>query len=300
VDTDLSHRAGFVNILGYPNVGKSTLINALVGERLAIITAKPQTTRQRMFGIVNTENAQIVFSDTPGKVDDPRYEMHRIMNQSIRTALDDADLILLMATCEDEVSKIAAILPHKSSSAPVFLILNKSDQAEESRINQLLEEYEQTGSYERIFVISALEKTGVTELMEAIFEAMPVHPPYFPKDQMTDKPERFFVSEIIREKILEQYHQEIPYSCEVIVESFQERESNKGPITDIRAIIYVNRKSQKAIIIGKGGDAIKKLGMESRKSIEDFLQIHVFLDLYVKVRENWRDDERTLRHFGYN
>ena len=300
MDIEQKHRAGFVNILGFPNVGKSTLMNALVGERLAIISSKPQTTRQRMLGIVNTDSAQIVFSDTPGKVDDPRYEMHRIMNQSIRTALDDADLILLMATFQDEPDRISEILPHKKIRVPVFLVLNKVDEVPADEAAEVVKQYGTRMIFDRIFMISSLHKTGVTELMKAVHDMMPEHPPYFPKDQLTDKPERFFVSEIIREKILELYHQEIPYSCEVIVEDFKEREGKSGSLIDIRAVVYVNRKSQKAILIGKGGEAIKKLGIESRKSVEEFLQSHVFLDLYVKVRENWRDDERSLRSFGYN
>ena len=276
-------------------------MNLLVGERLAIITPKPQTTRQRMLGIVNTDTSQIVFSDTPGKIDDPRYEMQKVMNRSIRTAFEDADLVLLMTTVEEKPESIDSLIQQSGKSdAPVFLIVNKSDLVEEDKLDPIVTAFSERGKFARVFVISALNNRNVDELYAAIEGSMPIHPPFYPKDQLTDKPERFFVSEIVREKILEQYHQEIPYSCEVIVESFKHEESSKGPIIKIAATIYVNRKTQKAIIIGKQGKAIKKLGMEARKDIETFLESHVFLELYVRVKENWRDDERLLRSFGYN
>ena len=295
------HRAGFVNIVGHPNVGKSTLMNALLGERLAIITHKPQTTRQRMLGILNTDDLQIVFSDTPGRVVDPRYEMHRIMNRSIQIALEDADVILMMTTVgelqNDESFFDSWRLP---DDVPRILVINKVDTTDANSVAELAARFGQDARFHSVHTISALHKQGVEQLLEAITALIPVHPPYFPKDQLTDKPERFFVAEIIREKILELYQQEVPYSCEVLVESFKHEESRKGPLIRISATIYVARKTQKAILIGKGGEAIKKLGTAARKDVETFLNSHVFLELYVKVRDNWRDDERTLRSFGYH
>lgn len=275
-------------------------MNALLGDKLAIVSYKPQTTRHRLLGILNTDEYQVVFSDTPGRVLDPSYEMHKAMNRSIQLAIEDADVILLMTTFEEigrEDQDVSAWnLP---PDTPRILVINKADTAEPDQVRTTIEHFTGLGSFAHVHAISALHRAGVDALMKDILALIPVHPPYFPKDQLTDKPERFFVSEIIREKILEQYQQEVPYSCEVVVESFKAEESKKGPLIRISAVIYVNRKTQKGILIGKGGEAIKKLGTSARKDIEAFLESHVFLDLYVKVRANWRDDERTLKGLGY-
>ena len=294
------HRSGFVNIVGKPNAGKSTLMNALVGERMSIITRKPQTTRHRICGILSGEDFQIVFSDTPGFVADPSYKMHSAMNQFIRISFEDADLILFMVDATEPFDATHPIIPElQKAKVPIFTVLNKMDLVDEKKIEELIEEIGAILPESEIVPISALKKKGVDKLMERINDALPEGPAYYPKDQLTDKPERFFVSEIIREKILDQYHEEIPYSCEIAIESYKEDVSRKGPIIRIRALIYVMRKSQKAIIIGKRGESIKKLGTAARKEIETFLDNHVFLELHVKVRDNWRDDERMLKYFGY-
>ena len=295
-----NHKAGFVNILGNPNVGKSTLMNELVGERMSIINRKPQTTRHRILGIVSEDGYQIVFSDTPGRVHKPQYQMHDAMNRFVKIAYQDADVVLFVTTVRE---KGADLHSHISDIAklpmPKFLLINKIDLVTEDQVNSMVDDYEMLEIFDKIFPISAMHKTGVDQIMPAIIDALPEHPPFYPKDQLTDRPERFFVTEMIRDHILELYHQEVPYSCEVIIEDFKEGTDKTGEITRIRAVIYTNRKSQKAIIIGKGGESIKRLGTRSRKDIEQFLETRVFLDLHVKVRENWRDDELSLRRFGY-
>lgn len=294
------HRAGFVNIIGNPNVGKSTLMNAIVGERMSIITHKPQTTRHRIIGIVSQPEYQIVFSDTPGFITTPSYKMQERMNVAVLEAFEDADAMLWVidATDEQEIPDDHPLLGKlQRLECPLFLVINKMDAVENDRLEVLKNQWQSRFPNASICPISALQKTGVTELLTALADKMPIHPPYYPDDQLTDKPERFFVSEIIREKILLLYHQEIPYSCEVVVESFKE-DGIKG-ITRIRAIIYVVRASQKNIVVGKAGEAIKQLGIAAREDIEKFLDQKVFLDLFVKVRDNWRDDEQTLKHFGY-
>jgi GTPase len=295
------HKSGFVNIIGRPNVGKSTLMNRLVGERMSIITNKPQTTRHRIFGILSGDDFQIVFSDTPGFIRQPSYRMQEMMNRSVNTTFEDADLMLFMTETQEEYDAEDPLLGRlKTAGAPVFLILNKTDLVSAERAEQMAEQWRELIPFSKVFLISALRGTGVDELLPAILEALPEGPEYYPKDQLTDRAERFFVSEIIREKILELYHQEVPYSCEVSVEEFKETETKDGlPLARIRAEIYVARKTHKPIIIGKDGESIKKLGSEARKSIETFLDSKVFLELHVKVRDNWRDDETALRRFGY-
>ena len=291
------HRSGFVNILGYPNVGKSTLLNALLGDRLSIITSKPQTTRHRILGILNEEGYQIVFSDTPGVIDDPSYSMQSAMNKMAYSVVEDADLLLLMTDPYDQYTgeeRIFQLL--KKHEFPVFLIINKSDLVTGERMEDVKKHWGSIFEPDQIFIISAKEKLGVSDLLNAIVEKLPEGPPYYPKDQLSDRNLRFFVSEIIREKILEQFKQEVPYSCEVVVDEYLEE---KESITHIHASIYVDRKSQKSILIGKGGTAIKKLGIASRESIEAFLNEKIFLQLKVKVKDNWRDDDRMLKHFGY-
>lgn len=294
------HKAGFVNILGNPNVGKSTLMNVLVGEHMSIINRKPQTTRHRILGIVNTDEYQIIFSDTPGRIHDPQYEMQMAMNRFIRSSYQDADVVLFMTTAVEKGEALEAHIQEVTKlDVPRYLILNKCDLAGQEQVDTLVSHYKDMGIFQQIFPISAMHKKGTGKILPTIVDKLPVHPPFYPKDQLTDRPERFFVTEFIRDNILDLFHQEIPYSCEVVVEDFKVGESRSGEITRIRAVIYVNRKSQKSILIGKSAEAIKRLGTRSRKDIESFLQTRVFLDLNVKVRENWRDDEASLRRFGY-
>ena len=295
----MTHKSGFVNIIGKPNVGKSTLVNALVGEKMSIINSKPQTTRHRIFSILNEERFQIVFSDTPGLIQRPAYKMQDKMNRFAYSTFEDADIFLVVTDGgkPDEIPP-KALLKLKGADVPKILVVNKADSLSESAIEQSIFEWEKEVSFIKTLVISALHKINTGLVLDIILKNLPVGPAYYPKDQLTDKPERFFISEIIRNQILNLYHQEIPYSAEVIVTSFTEAEGKD--LIKIAAEIVVERKSQKPIIIGKGGKGIKQLGIESRKEIEAFLDRHVFLELFVKVKDNWRDDERFLREFGYN
>lgn len=295
------HKSGFVNIIGRPNVGKSTLMNALMGERMSIITNKPQTTRHRIIGLLSDEDFQIVFSDTPGIINDPHYKMQEAMNKFVNTTFEDADIMLFVTDVNEEYSADDPIIERlKSVQIPLFLVINKTDTVEETEVKRTMEVWKSRVGFRKAIAISALNQVNTEELLKLVLEFLPEGPVYYPKDQLTDRPERFFVSEIIREKILEQYHQEIPYSVEVIVDSFKETTTKAGePLVRIEAHIYASRKTQKPIIIGKGGSAIKKLGTSARKSIETFLDSKVFLELRVKIKENWRDDERLLKYFGY-
>ena len=295
------HKSGFVNIIGQPNVGKSTLMNTLVGERMSIITNKPQTTRHRIVGIVSEEDYQVVFSDTPGFIDDPHYKMQEAMNSFVKAAFEDADIMLWIAEVTDEPAKDLLLKERlKKLETPLFLVINKIDTVKVEEVAMSIQRWNKAFDFTEIIPISALEKKNTDTLMKLILKYIPEGPVYYPKDQLTDKPERFFVSEIIREKILLQYKQEVPYSCEVVVESFKETETKHGePLVRIAALIFVARKTQKVIIIGRKGDAIKRLGTEARKAIEIFLDSKVFLELHVKVKDNWRDDDRMLKHFGY-
>jgi len=295
------HKSGFVNIIGRPNVGKSTLMNALVGERMSIITSKPQTTRHRIIGIVSEEDYQLVFSDTPGIVVEIGYKMHEAMNRFVASTFKDSDVMLFVTDKYDKYEEDGPTVTRlKQLKVPLFLVINKTDQSSDEEITALIKKWNNWIDFKETVPISALNKTNTDKLLELILENTPEGPVYYPKDQLTDKPERFFVSEIIREKILQQYKKEVPYSCEVIVDSFKVDKTNKGEdITRIEAHIYVNRKTQKPIIIGKGGSAIKKLGIEARKDIETFLNTKVYLELYVKIKENWRDNDRVLKSFGY-
>jgi GTP-binding protein Era len=295
------HRSGFVNIVGMPNVGKSTLMNRLVGERMAIITPKPQTTRHRLIGIVSADDYQIVFSDTPGFVEGAAYRMQKTMNAQVREAFEDADLVLFMTDVRESYPAGHPLFEQlRVLEVPVFLVLNKVDLVPPERVAELVAEWRSRFAFAEIIPIAAVHGTNTDFLFEKILTSLPEGPEYYPKDQLTDRPERFFVSEIVREKILEQYQQEIPYSCEVEVESFKEGETSAGEaLVRIAATIYVNRKTQKSILIGKNGESIKRLGTAARQSVEAFLEKKVFLELYVKVREGWRDDEQTLRRFGY-
>lgn len=295
------HRSGFVNIIGRPNAGKSTLMNALVGERMSIITAKPQTTRHRIIGLLSGEDFQIVFSDTPGIIQDPAYKMQEAMNRFVDSTFEDADIMLFVVGADESYDDDDPIVQQLlNSKAPVYLVLNKIDLSDQATIIEQIETWQKRLKLAGIFPIAALHKQGTEGLLQTVIDALPEGPAYYPKDQLTDRPERFFVSEIIREKILENYHQEIPYSVEVGVESFKETQTNKGEdLIRIRAEIYVMRATQKSIIIGKGGSSIKQLGTDARKALETFLESKVFLDLHVKVRDNWRDDEQWLKRFGY-
>ena len=300
------HKSGFVNIIGNPNVGKSTLMNALLGERMSIITNKPQTTRHRIIGIWNDDDFQIVFSDTPGIIHDPHYKMQVSMNHFAFSAFEDADILIYM-TDTVEKPNITERLKAKIEKveSPIFLLINKVDISTQARVTKIMEYWKGEFSHQKhmifkVFPISALEKVGVSHILEEIKSILPEGPPYYPKDQLTDKSERFFVSEIIREKIMLLYHQEIPYSCQVIIDQFKEGDSRSGKIIRISADIFTSRPTQKSILIGKNGEMIKKLGTESRKDIETFLDEKVYLELRVKVKQDWRDDERTLKYFGYS
>ena len=296
------HKSGFVNIIGRPNVGKSTLMNALVGERMSIITAKPQTTRHRIIGILNGDDFQVVFSDTPGFVRKPTYKMHDAMNSFVKETFEDADIMLFVTEpseafdAEDSIIQRLQNVPY-----PKFLVLNKSDKFERSVMDAYEAQISQLVDFQKVIRISALRKENTEGLLSVVKEALPEGPEYYPKDQLTDRPERFFCAEIIREKILLNYREEIPYACEVVIEEFKETETNRGEkLARIKSTIFVGRDNQKLILIGKNGAAMKKLGMDARKDMETFLESKVFLEMTVKVRENWRDDEKMLKHFGYN
>ena len=292
------HRAGFVNIVGNPNVGKSTLMNALVGERLSIITSKAQTTRHRIMGIVNGDDFQIVYSDTPGVLK-PNYKLQEQMLEFSRSALVDADVLLYVTDIQDASDKNADFLEkvkRMAGQTKVFLIINKIDLTTQETLEQLVAFWHKQLPEAAIFPISAQERFGIDQLFDAIKAALPECPPFFDKDQLTDKPARFFVDEIIREKILLNYDKEIPYSVEVEVESFHEEEN----LIRISAVIYVERDSQKGIIIGKAGSALKRVGSQARHDIEAFFGKQVFLQLFVKVDKDWRSSQSRLRHYGYD
>ena len=294
----MDHKAGFVAIIGYPNVGKSTLMNALVGERLSVITHKAQTTRHRIKGIVSGEGFQIVYSDTPGILR-PGYLLHRSMMSAVLSALSDADIILLMTEPGVDFREEQILENIRTAGVPVIVAINKMDRKEEAQIMSDTEKWRSLLPNAAILPVSALKGTNLDLLMNLILEKLPDSPPYFPKEDLTDLSERFFVSEIIREKILLNYSDEIPYHAEVIVNEFKERRKGEEEIIYLHATIYVARESQKAIMLGKEGSAIKKLGTEARKEIEAFLGKKVFLELTVKVEKNWRENERTLKRFGY-
>ncbi len=291
----MTHKSGYVNIIGNPNVGKSTLMNVLVGEKLSIITSKAQTTRHRILGIVNHDNYQIIFSDTPGIIHAPAYKMHEVMNSHIRTALIDADLIIYVVDVADKVSHEENINWLKDAKLPLFVVLNKIDLSTQEDVALLIDQWKLLLPEAKVFPISAAHSFNTDGLMEMILDVLPESPPYFPKDELTDKSMRFFVSEIIREKILLHYKQEIPYSVEVAVDSYEESEK----LIKIEAHLYVARESQKAIIIGKNGAAIKRVGTDARIDMEEFIGKKVFLQLSVKVMKDWRDNETLLRRFGY-
>lgn len=289
------HKSGFVNIVGNPNVGKSTLMNALVGEKLSIITSKAQTTRHRILGIVNGEDFQIIYSDTPGVLK-PNYRLQETMLKFSRSALTDADVLLYVTDVTDNYEKnIDFVEKVNQNPAPTILVINKIDLINQEKLEELVAKWKSVLPKAEIYPISATEKFNIEPLLNRIKELLPESPPFFEKDQLTDKPARFFVTEIIREKILLYYEKEIPYSVEVEVEEFKEEEK----LIRINAVIYVERDSQKGIIIGKGGKSIKKVGTEARKEIEGFFEKKVYLELFVKVEKDWRNKEMKLKNFGY-
>ena len=291
----MSHRSGFVNILGNPNVGKSTIMNALVGEKLSIITAKAQTTRHRIMGIVNGEDFQIVYSDTPGILR-PQYKLQETMMNYVNSALTDADLILYVTDVTERTADEGEYIDKiKESGIPVIIAVNKVDLTNQDELEKIVGSWHLAFPGSPIIPISALKNFNLESLLNAVLAKLPDGPPYFPKDQLTDKYERFFASEIIREKILINYKKEIPYSVEIEIESFNDEKD----ILKIRALIHVTRDSQKGIIIGHKGSMLKRVGTEARHDMEDFFRKKVFLELYVKVTKDWRDKPLSLRRFGY-
>ncbi|MFN8775891.1 MAG: GTPase Era [Flavobacteriales bacterium] len=289
------HKAGFVNIIGNPNAGKSTLMNALLGEKLSIVTPKAQTTRHRIMGILNGEDYQVVYSDTPGVLD-PKYKLHEGMMKSVGTAMTDADLILLVVDLADKQPLHGPTMESiRKTRIPVFVVLNKFDLVGTEAANDAFAYWQSELPAARVFPVSAKEHIYTRELMQEILRILPESPPYFPKDEVSDRTMRFFVAEIIREKIFLLYEREIPYSCEVVVEEYKEEEG----LVRIAALILTERESQKRILIGHQGGMLKKVGTLARKDIEAFIGQQVFLSMFVKVEEDWRSDVKRLKRFGY-
>ena len=288
------HKAGFVNIIGNPNVGKSTLMNALVGERLSIITSKAQTTRHRIMGIVNGEDFQIVYTDTPGIVN-PHYKLHEQMMGFVNNALEDADLFLLVTEVGETFKNQEVLTKIVNSTTPVILVINKIDLSNQQVISEKIDYWQKQIPRAIVVPASATERFNIDTIFDHIINLLPENPPYFPKDELTDRSMRFFVSEIIREKLLLFYQKEIPYSCEVAVESYEEKEG----VDNIHAVIFVERESQTAFLRGHQGKSVKKGGIEARKDIEEFTGKKCFLNLYIKVMKDWRNNDRALKQFGY-
>lgn len=289
------HKAGFVNIIGNPNVGKSTLMNAFVGERLSIITSKAQTTRHRILGIVNGNEFQVIFSDTPGIIK-PAYELQNAMMNFVTSAIEDADVLLYMVEIGEKVAKNEDIFNQLlKSTKPIIVLINKIDKSSEDEVNKAVENWSKQIPMAEIYAISALNNFGIEQVFQQILEHLPESPAFYPKDSLTDKPERFFVNEVIREKILMHYKKEIPYSVEVQTESFEELDH----IINIHTVIMVERQTQKGIIIGHKGKALNRIGTEARKDLQKFFQKKIYLDIFVKVDKNWRSDERKLKGYGY-
>jgi len=290
------HRAGFVNIIGNPNVGKSTLMNAFVGEKLSIITSKAQTTRHRILGIVNGDDFQVILSDTPGIIK-PAYELQASMMDFVKSAFDDADVLIYMVEIgEKELKDEAFFNKIKSANIPVLLLLNKIDTSNQEQLEEQAQLWQEKVPNAEFIPISALEGFQVKEVFNRIIELLPESPAFYPKDQLTDKPERFFVNETIREKILMHYKKEIPYAVEIDTEEFFEEDK----IIKMRSVIMVERETQKGIIIGHKGAALKRVGIEARKDLEKFFGKQIHLELYVKVNKNWRSNSKQLKRFGYN
>lgn len=294
--TETTHKAGFVNIVGKPNVGKSTLMNVLIGERLSIISSKAQTTRHRIMGLINDENFQIVFSDTPGMLK-PKYELQKSMMGFVNISLEDADVILFVTDLYETEEEIEDIITKiNQSGVPVLLVINKIDLSKEGQLEEVTAYWTERVKADAVIPISALENFNTQRILQEILDRLPFHPPYYDKDELTDRPERFFASEIIREKIFHNYKKEIPYSTEVTIEDFYEEKA----IIRIRAEIYVERDSQKGILIGQGGKALKKVGIQAREELERFFGKKIFLETHVKVEDNWRKNKNKLKRFGYD
>jgi GTP-binding protein Era len=294
----MSHKAGFVSIIGKPNVGKSTLMNALVGEKLSIITPKAQTTRHRILGIVNEEDYQIVFSDTPGIIK-PLYGLQDSMMSSVKGALTDADLIIFVTDINEQHDENDVLEKIINTDIPLVVLLNKIDNATQEQVDEKSAYWQEKLNPKHIYAISALHQYNLEGILPMVLSFIPEHPAYYDKEELTDRSQRFFVSEIIREKIFLNYKKEIPYSTEVIVTAFKEEQTKSGPMVRITAEIVVERDSQKNILIGTGGAMLKKVGMESRKDIEKFLDQKVFLETFVKVIPDWRSKKNYLKNFGY-
>jgi GTPase len=292
------HKAGFISIVGKPNVGKSTLMNELIGEKLSIITSKAQTTRHRIMGIVNGEtpdfNFQMIYSDTPGIIK-PVYELHKAMMEFVHGSLEDADVILFVTDIYEKYDEEDVIQKLQKCESPIILIINKIDLANPEIIEEKINYWKNVFTPTLILNISALEKIGIDGLLQNIIDLLPSHPPYFPKDELTDKPERFFAAEIIREKIFTNYKKEVPYSCEVVITAFKESEE----IIKVSSEIYVERSTQRAILLGHKGERIKIVGIEARKEMESFFGKKVFLEQYIKVEPDWRQKKSKLENFGY-
>jgi GTP-binding protein Era len=296
VMTENTHKAGFVNIIGKPNVGKSTLMNVLIGERLSIISSKAQTTRHRIMGLINEDNYQIVFSDTPGMLK-PKYELHKNMMSFVHMSLEDADVILFVTDLFETDEEIEDVLEKiNDSGVPVLLVINKIDLNKEGKLEEVTAYWTQRLRTSAVIPISATESFNTERILQEILDRLPVHEPFYDKDELTTRPERFFASEIIREKIFINYKKEIPYSTEVAIEEFFEDHK----IIRIRAVIYVERSSQKGIIIGEGGKALKRVGIQARHEMEKFFGKQIFLETYVKVEEDWRKNKNKLKKFGYD
>ncbi|MCC6840591.1 MAG: GTPase Era [Flavobacteriales bacterium] len=291
----MEHRAGYINIIGRPNVGKSTLLNALLGEQLVIVNPKAQTTRHRILGILNGEDHQLILSDTPGILE-PAYKLQESMMQAVDEALGDADVLVVMVELGETPAKSAGLLSKAQRfTGPIVVLINKVDKGDEGRLNEAFDQWQAAFPEACVLPISALHGLHIKELRSKLIGMLPAHPPYFPKDELSNRDMRFFISEIIREKVLSIYKQEIPYSTQVVVNSYEE-----GPeLVKVQADVVVMRESQKGIIIGRGGGALRQLGTEARKAMEKFIGNKVFLDLKVKVDEDWRGDDRKLRQYGY-
>ncbi|HLW20338.1 MAG TPA: GTPase Era, partial [Cyclobacteriaceae bacterium] len=294
--TENTHKAGFVNIVGKPNVGKSTLMNVLIGERLSIISSKAQTTRHRIMGLINGDDFQIVFSDTPGMIK-PKYELQKSMMSFVNISLEDADVIVFVTDLYENEEEIEQVIEKiNQSGVPVLLVINKIDLSKENQLEEVTAYWTERIKAETVIPISALEGFNTERILQEILDRLPFHAPFYDKEELTDKPERFFASEIIREKIFHNYKKEIPYSTEVAIVDFYE----EAEIIRIRAEIYVERESQKGILIGQGGKALKRVGIQAREELERFFGKKIFLETHVKVEDNWRKNKNKLRRFGYD
>lgn len=293
-----THFSGFVHLFGNPNVGKSSLVKALCGQKLAIISDRPQTTRHRIFVIYNDENHQAVFSDAPGTIHQPKYKLQERMNTMAHSGLKDADIILFCTTPDETIDELR-LSELSRAKCPVFLIVNKLDLFDTKKASFSEQHWKAVFPFHKSFIVSALDHTGIDALKEEVLKTLPENPPYYPKEDLSDRHERFFVAELIRETIFEQYYEEIPYSCEIQVQSFKEEQKEGKPFARIHAYIIVERESQKGIILGQNGKSIKDLGIKSRQKIEEFLEHPVYLELQVKTEPNWRDNPEVLKKYGY-